>query len=336
MPHFKGDGSMSQLVTIFGGSGFVGRYITRHMAKQGWRVRVATRRPNESLFVKPYGAVGQVEPVLANVRDDDSVRAALAGADAVVNCVGTFDKGGRNGFDKIHEQGAERIARIAAQEGVARMVHLSAIGANPQATSLYAASKGRGENAILAHMPGAVILRPSVIFGTEDKLFNRFATMARRFPVLPLVGAGTLFQPVYVDDVARAAVAGVLGSAQGGIYELGGPDVQRFDEMMKQMLDVIHRRAAIVNLPFFLAKPMAQVMELGQILSLGLVPASITCDQLRQLAEDNTVHEGASGFTDLGITPAAMGAIMPDYLWCFRPSGQYAAIKNSARNLRAR
>lgn len=326
---------MSKLVTIFGGSGFVGRYIARRMAKEGWRVRVATRRPNDALFVRPYGVVGQVEPVQANIRDDASVRAVLKGADAVVNCVGTFDKGGKNNFDAVQVEGAERIARLAAEEGVARMVHISAIGADPEGDSLYATSKGRGEAAVLTHMPGAVILRPSVIFGNEDALFNRFATMTRFSPVLPVVGGETKFQPVYVDDVARAAVKGVLGQAAGGVYEVGGPEVMTFREMMREMLSVIRRRRAIINLPFFVAGPMASIMDLGQTITLGLVPAQITRDQVRQLHHDNIVASDAQGFAALDIEPTAMEAVLPDYLWRFRPSGQYAEIKDSAKNLRA-
>ena len=325
---------MSKLVTIFGGSGFVGRYIARRMAKEGWRVRVATRRPNDALFVRPYGVVGQVEPVQANIRDEASVRAVLKGADAVVNCVGTFDKGGKNNFEAVQVDGAERIARIAAEEGVARMVHISAIGADPDGDSLYAQSKGRGEAAVLQHMQDAVILRPSVIFGTEDELFNRFATMTRFSPVVPVVGGSTKFQPVYVDDVARAAVAGVLGHAAPGVYELGGPEVMTFRQMMSEMLQVIRRRRAVVNIPFFVAGPVASVMDVVRSITLGLVPAQITRDQVRQLHHDNVVADDAQGFAALGVEPTAMEAVLPGYLWRFRPSGQYAEIKDSAKNLR--
>jgi uncharacterized protein YbjT (DUF2867 family) len=216
---------MSKLVTIYGGSGFIGRLIARRMAKLGWRVRVAVRRPNEALFVKPYGVPGQVEPVLCNIRDDGSVRAAMRGADAVVNCVGTFDRGGKNNFAAVQAEGAGRIARIAADEGVAHLVQLSAIGADPEADSLYSRSKGKGEQAVLAAFPAAVILRPSVIFGPSDGFFNRFGGMVAALPVMPLPHAATKFQPVYVDDVALAAVKGATGEAAPGIYELGGSDV---------------------------------------------------------------------------------------------------------------
>ena len=325
---------MSKLVTIYGGSGFVGRYIARRMAKEGWRVRVAVRRPNEALFVRPYGAVGQVEPVLCNIRDDASVRAAARGADAVINCVGTFDAGGKNNFDAVQHEGAARIARIAAAEGVARMVHISAIGADAEGASLYAQSKATGEAAVLAAFPSAVILRPSVIFGSDDKFFNRFAAMARFGPILPVVGAQTRFQPVHVDDVAKAAVVAVTGDA-AGVYELGGPDIESFRSLMQQMLVVINRRRLVINIPFFVARIMAFFLDMGSICTGRLVKNTmLTRDQVRALASDNVVAEGAKGFADLGINPSAMAAVLPDYLWPHRPSGQYYAIKESAKNLR--
>jgi NADH dehydrogenase len=326
---------MSKLVTIYGGSGFVGRYIARRLASQGWRVRVAVRRPNEAMHVRPYGVPGQVEPVFCNIRDDASVRAVMTGADAVVNCVGTFDRKGRNNFDAVQAEGATRIARIAAEQGVARMVHLSAIGADAHSASHYARSKAAGEAGILAHMPQAVILRPSVIFGAEDQFFNRFAAMTRFGPILPVVGGATRFQPVHVDDVAQAAVLGVTGAAAPGIYELGGPEVASFRDLMKMMLRVIRRRRLIVNIPFGIASLMAAVMELVETITFGLVPPQITRDQVRSLRVDNVVSEGARTFADLGIEPAAPEAVLPDYLWRFRPAGQFAAIRESARNLRA-
>ncbi|MBY6113745.1 complex I NDUFA9 subunit family protein [Mameliella alba] len=326
---------MSKLVTIYGGSGFVGRYIARRMAKEGWRVRVACRRPNEAIFVRPYGVVGQVEPIFCNIRDDDSVRAAMHGADAVVNCVGTFDKGGKNNFDAVQHEGAERIARIAAAEGIERLVHVSAIGADAEGASLYARSKGKGEEGILEHMPGAVILRPSVVFGPEDAFFNRFAAMTRLGPILPIIGGATKFQPVYVDDVAQAAEKALLGQAQPGVYELGGPDVMSFRELMAVMLDVIRRRRLVVNIPFFVASIIGSLSDFVQSISLGLVPAQVTADQVRSLRQDNVVSDGAKGLRDLGIAPTSVRAVLPDYLWRFRPSGQYEAIKESAQNLRS-
>lgn len=326
---------MSRLVTIYGGSGFVGRYVARRLAKEGWRIRVAVRRPNEALFLKPYGAVGQVEPVACNIRDDASVRAAMRGADAVVNCVGILNRIGRNSFDAVQAEGAGRIARIAAEEGVAHLVQVSAIGADRNSASDYARSKALGEDAARAAFPGAVILRPSVIFGPEDGFFNRFASMARLPFVLPVVGAETRFQPVYVDDVAQAAVAGVNG-APAGIYELGGPDVRTFRELMHDMLAIVHRRRAVVNIPFWIARIMGWVFDMVQVVSGGLIEnRMLTRDQVRNLRNDNVVAASAKGLADLGVTPTPMGSVLPDYLWRFRPSGQYDAIKASAKNLRA-
>lgn len=326
---------MSKLVTIYGGSGFVGRYIARHMAQQGWRVRVAVRRPNEAIFVRPYGVVGQVEPVLCNIRDDASVAAAMQGADAVVNCVGVLNETGKNSFEAVQAEGAERIARFAAQKGIARMVHISAIGADAESDSDYSKTKALGETGVLEHLPDAVILRPSAIFGPEDQFFNRFAAMTRFGPILPIVAAGTKFQPVYVNDVALAAVKALTDGAVAGVYELGGPEVKSMRELTEQMLEVISRRRVIVNLPFWIARIMAFGFDMVQAVSLGLVRNGIlTRDQLRNLARDNVVAEDAKGLADLGISPVAMDAVLPDYLWRFRPAGQYNTLQKSARNLK--
>jgi NADH dehydrogenase len=326
---------MNKLVTIYGGSGFIGRYIARRMAKQGWRVRVAVRRPNEALFVRPYGVVGQVEPVFCNIRDDASVRAVMQGADAVVNCVGVLNEVGHNGFDAVQAEGAGRVARIAAELGVGRLVQLSAIGADADSASAYARSKAAGEDAARRAFPQAVILRPSVVFGAEDQFFNRFAAMTRLGPLLPVVGAKTMFQPVYVDDVAQAAVKAVLGEAAPGIYELGGPDVHSFRALMQKMLQVVQRRRLIVNIPFFVARIMGGAFDLLQTLTLGLFTNGlITRDQVRNLAQDNVVSPRARGLADLGIAPTPMDAVLPEYLWRYRPSGQFAAIRDSAKNLR--
>lgn len=326
---------MSQLVTIIGGSGFVGRYIAQRMAKAGWRVRVAVRRPNEALFVKPYGSVGQVEPVFCNIRDDASVRAVLTGADAVVNCVGILGRDGRNTFQSVHDEGAGRVARIAAELGVSRLLQISAIGADPAAASAYARTKAAGEAAVKAAFPGAVILRPSIIFGPEDGFFNRFASMATKGPVLPLVGASTRFQAVYVDDVAQAAEVALTGGAAPGVYELGGPDVMTLRETVRMMLKVIQRRRLVIGLPNWVGSLIGAAGDFGQALTLGLVRNTLlTQDQARSLRRDNVVAPGARGLTDLGISPTPAAAVLPEYLWRFRPAGQYAAIKDSAKNLR--
>ncbi len=328
---------MSKLVTIYGGSGFVGRYIARRMAKEGWRVRVAVRRPNEAIFVRPYGVVGQVEPVMCNIRNDASVAEVMTGADAVVNCVGLLAERGKNSFESVQAEGAARVARLAAQAGIGRLVQISAIGADPGSDSDYARTKGVGEAAVLEHFPNAVILRPSIIFGPEDQFFNRFAAMSRMGPVLPVVGAETKFQPVYVDDVARAAVMAVTGEAAAGIYELGGPDVETFRSLMAKMLEVIQRRKLVMNVPFPVARLMAGSFDLLERMTLGLVSnAMITRDQVRNLRRDNIVSDNAKGFRDLGFQPTGLGSVLPEYLWPYRPSGQYAAIKNSAKNMRTR
>jgi NADH dehydrogenase len=331
----QAEGGMSKLVTIFGGSGFVGRYIARRMAKAGWRVRVAVRRPNQALHVKPYGAPGQVEPVFCNIRDDASVSAVLQGADAVVNCVGILGEVGKNSFDAVQAEGAGRIARLAAEHGITSLVQISAIGADANSDSQYQRTKAEGEARILAAMPSAVILRPSVVFGTEDQFFNRFAGMTRFSPFLPVVGASTRFQPVYVDDVAAAAEVALTKGAAPGIYELGGPDVATFRDLMIQMLAEIRRKRVLVNVPFFAAAIMGSALDLAQKLSFGLFTNGVlTRDQVRNLARDNVVGNDARGFADLGLQPTPMSAVLPGYLWTHRAGGQYTSIHESAERLR--
>ncbi|NPD14405.1 complex I NDUFA9 subunit family protein [Xinfangfangia sp. D13-10-4-6] len=326
---------MSKLVTIYGGSGFVGRYIARRFARLGWRVRVAVRRPNEALFVKPYGAPGQVEPILCNIRNLASVKRAAMGADAVINCVGTFRRGGKNNFDAVHVAGAANIAQAAKEAGVAKLIHLSAIGADAASASLYGKSKAAGEAAVLAAFEDAIILRPSVIFGTEDQFFNKFAAMAQFAPLLPIAGGATRFQPVFVDDVAQAAVQAITNPAAPGVYELGGPEAAPLSELLNRMLPVIQRRRIVLNLPVGLMALPAFGFDLVETLTGGLIVNKIvTRDHLKMLAADNVVAEGARGFADLGVTPLAFEAVIADYLWRFRPSGQFAAIKDSAKNLK--
>lgn len=327
---------MTGIVTIFGGSGFVGRYITQRMARAGWRVRVAVRRPNESQFVRPYGVPGQVEPILANIRDDASTAAAIEGADVVINCVGILSETSRQRFDAVQADGAGRIARLAAAAGVARLIHISALGADATSDSNYARTKAEGEAAVMEHFPTASILRPSVVFGPEDQFFNKFAAMTRLTPVLPIVGGNTSFQPVYVDDVAKAAATLALGDAKPGIYELGGPDTETFRQLMQRMLRVIRRYRLILNLPFFIARIDAWVLDMVQAVSLGLVHNSLlTRDQVRQLRHDNVVSGAQMGFDALGITPRSMDVELDSYLYQYRPQGQYTAIQESADKLKA-
>lgn len=327
--------STPKIATVFGGAGFVGRYIARRLAKDGWRVRVAVRRPNECMYVRTYGTVGQVEPILANVRNEASVRAAVAGADAVINCVGILQEAGKQRFDAVHAEGAGNIARMSAEEGVRHLVHISAIGAEADSDSVYYRTKAEGERAVLDAFPSAMILRPSIIFGTEDQFFNRFANMAKLTMVLPLVGAETRFQPVFVDDVAQAAVAGAEG-APGGVYEIGGPEVRTFRQLVTDMLEIIRRRRLIVNIPFWMARIMAWFLDVGFGATAGLFPNKIlTGDQVQQLRSDNVASEGANGLKEIGIEPTPMEAVLEGYLYCHRPSGQYTAIKESAKKLRA-
>ncbi len=325
------------IATIFGGSGFVGRYITQRMARAGWRIRVAVRRPDEAYFVRPYGVVGQVEPIQANIRDEASTLAAISGARVVINCVGILNETGRQQFGAVQTDGAARVARIAADRGVARLVQISAIGADAESDSEYARSKAEGEASVRRGYPDAVILRPSIVFGTEDQFFNRFAAMARLSPILPLVGAETKFQPVYVDDVAAAVVVAASQDIAPGIYELGGPQVETFRELMERMLKVIERRRRIVALPEGLARAQARFFDAVQRISRGAITNTLlTQDQVRQLARDNVVAPNARGFAELGITPVPMDAVLESYLYSYRPHGQFDAITASAKNLRAR
>ena len=315
---------MNNLVTVYGGSGFIGRYIVQKLARSGYRVRVATRRPNEAIFLKTYGMVGQVEPILCNIRNESSIRNAMLGADAVVNCVGILEPVGKNKFVEVQHKGADFVSRIASELGVKKLVHISAIGADIDSKSKYASSKGLGESSIMKNFPGAVILRPSIVFGFEDKFFNRFASMARLSPILPIVGGNTKFQPVYVDDVARAAVLGINNDVKAGIYELGGPEVASFNELMRRMLKIILRRRLIVNLPFWIASLMGTGFDLGKAISLGIIRGPITLDQVLNLKNDNVVSKEEKTFKDLGIEPKALEIILSEYLWKYRPAGEFS------------
>lgn len=326
---------MAKLVTIFGGSGFVGRQVVRLMAKRGWRVRVAVRRPDEALFTRTYGAVGQVVPILCNIRDEMSVRAAMSDADAVVNCVNIVTPEGKSNFSNVFEDGARNIARLSSEMGVAHVVHISGLGVDPDSPSRYVASKARGERAVLEARPDAVILRPSVIFGSGDTFFNRLAGLTRLGPIMPIIGAKTKVQPVHVDDVALAATKAACGEVEPGIYELGGPEIMTLREAAQLVLKVTHRRRLIVNVPFWMAGIGAGLLDGVQIITGGLFKNRILSrDQLALLRQDNVVTPGAKGFAELGIDPTAPEAVLDSYLWPFRPSGQYDAIKESAKKLR--
>ena len=311
----------TRLITIFGGSGFLGRHIVRALANDGWRIRVAVRRPNVANFLKPMGRVGQIQLLKANVNDDASVDAAMKGADATVNLVGVLTQRGSQNFRALHADAAERIAKAAAAHGAVRLLHVSALGANKDSASVYARTKAQGEERVRAAFPNATIFRPSVVFGPEDDFFNRFAGLARMLPALPLIGGGkTRFQPVYAGDVAQAVVRALNDQATAGkVFELGGPEVLTLKEIMQLVLKQTHRKRLLVPVPFGLARVKAAF--------LGLLPKPmLTIDQVRLLESDNVVAAGALGLRELGVTPTAAEAILPSYLWRFRRMGQFETV----------
>lgn len=311
------------LVVVFGGTGFIGRYAVRALARDGWRVRVALRRPHLTPELRVMGDVGQIELAQANVRFRESIAETVQGADAVVNLVGALYEAGPQTFQALHVDAARHIAEAAAAEGARRLVQVSAIGADVFSDAVYARTKAEGEAAARAAFPEATILRPSVVFGEEDEFFNRFAAMATQSPALPLIGGGeTRMQPVYVGDVGDA-VAKALASeeAPGGTYELGGPGVYSFKALMEIMLGEIGYRRALVPVPWPLANLIGQVGGLASM--IGLAPP-LTVDQVKMLRLDNVVTPGAHTLQGLGITPTALEAVLPTYLWKYRVGGQFA------------
>ncbi|GAB4573966.1 MAG: complex I NDUFA9 subunit family protein [Rhodothalassiaceae bacterium] len=306
-------------VTIFGGSGFLGRYVVDRFARAGHPIRVAVRRPHAALFLKPLGDVGQIDILRTDVRNDASVAAAVARSGIVVNLVGILAERGRQRFDAIHAEAAGRIAAAARHAGTERLVHVSAIGADPHSDSAYGLSKAEGERRIRESFPEATILRPSVVFGPEDDFTNRFARLLRLLPVMPLVCGDSLFQPVYVGDVADAVLAAAKRvDAAGRIYELGGPQQIAFRDLLMTIMHEIGVQRPLLPVPLSLVR-------LGAAL-LGLLPnPPITSDQLRLLMKDNVVGEGAATLADLGIAPTPMASVLSDYLMVWRRGGQFAA-----------
>jgi uncharacterized protein YbjT (DUF2867 family) len=313
---------LETLVTVFGGSGFLGRHVVRALANRGYRIRVAVRRPELCGHLRPMGRVGQIHAVQANLRYPDSVAAAVRDADIVVNLVGLLFERGRQRFDDVMAAGAEAVARAASAAG-APLTHISAIGADANSSSGYARAKAEGERLVLAAQSGAVIVRPSIVFGPEDDFFNRFAALARMAPALPLVGGGhTRMQPVFAGDVGAAIARAVDGDLKpGAIYEFGGPDVRTFRQLMEFVLATIGRRRLLVPVPFALMKLQAAVLQC-------LPKPPITPDQVELLRSDNVVaddakHDGRT-LEGIGITPETMDAIVPTYLWRFRKAGQFS------------
>lgn len=303
------------VATVFGGSGFLGRYLVRRLADQGYTVRVAVRDPEGALFLKPLGFIGQIVPLYADLRRDDTIARAVEEATLVVNLVGILAERRKGDFTRIHARGAGAVAAAAAAAGVACLVHVSAIGADPAARSRYAASKGEGENAVGAAYPAATILRPSIVFGPEDKFFNRFGAMAQLLPFMPVIAGRTRMQPVYVADVADAVMA-VIGSAEaaGKIYELGGPAVFTFRELLAYVLKETGRPRPLVPIPMALARLQARFAEL-------LPNKPITRDQLLLLARDNVVAPDAPGLGTLGLIATPIERVVPSYLRMFRIGG---------------
>jgi NADH dehydrogenase len=317
-----------KLVTVFGGSGFLGRHVVRAIAKRGFRVRVAVRRPDLGLFLQPLGVVGQIQLVQANLRYPDSVKRALEKTDAVVNCVGILTETSRQSFGWVQAEGARVIAE-AAPAGIP-LVQVSAIGADSSSESAYARSKGEGEASVKAARPDAIIVRPSILFGQGDSFFNRFASLARALPVLPIAGADTRFQPVWAGDVGEAIALAVDGKVPAGrIYEFGGPEVRTLRELVEYVLRVTERKRVVLPLPEGAARIQARALEIVDAMMLGLLPddLKLTRDQLILLRSDNVVseHAKAEGRTleGIGITPRAMEAIVPGYLTRFRKTGQF-------------
>lgn len=307
--------TVRNVATVFGGAGFIGRYVVQRLAALGYVVRVAGRDPAKARFLQTQGSVGQIVPLAASLGDEAAAARAIAGADLVVNLVGILAERKAGDFRRVHAEGAGRIARLAAELGTVRLVHVSAIGADPASPSLYGKSKAEGEAAVRAAFPGATILRPSIVFGPEDQFFNQFAGLARTLPFMPVVAGGSRFQPVYVCDVADAVVAAATrADAVGRTYELGGPRSMTFREVLRFILDTTGHRRPMVELPDALVKLQ---VTLGKLLP----NPPLTEDQLLMLRRDNVVSPGAAGLAELGITPKAVEAVVPGYLMRFRTGG---------------
>lgn len=304
-----------KVATVFGGSGFLGRYVVQRLAAQGYVVRVAVRDTEAALFLKPMGAVGQVVPLYAPVEQEPAIQRAVEDAEIVVNLVGILAEQRRLQFYHVHKDGAERIARLSAAAGVRHLVHVSALAADINADSHYARSKGQGELAVRENFPNAVILRPSVLFGAEDRFFNRFANLAMLSMVIPIVGGSTKLQPIYVGDVAAAVLAAAAGQAAGQIVELGGPDVKTFRELIEYTLKVVQRHRLIWDMPLAIARLNAAILQ-------HLPGKLLTPDQVKLLQRDNIVAGDALDLASLGITPTPLDMVVPDYLARFRSGGQ--------------
>jgi len=314
-----------ELVTIFGGAGFVGTQVVQALARKGYRIRVAVRRPDLAGHVRPLGGVGQIQPVQANIRNLESVQRAVEDADIVINLVGILFETSRQKFDTVQTIGAKNVAEAAASAGASVLVHMSALGADLESESAYARSKALGETAVLKAFPKAIVMRPSIVFGQDDGFFNKFGTLARLSPILPVIGGNSRFQPVYVGDVAEAIAAAAQGAGKGGaIYELGGPDIETVRDLMERTLRESVRSNLLVPIPVRFAKLKAWFLQI-------LPSPLLTVDQVELLQSDNMVSDKAKKqnrtLAAFGITPASMDVILPTYMWRFRKHGQFSKAK---------
>jgi uncharacterized protein YbjT (DUF2867 family) len=323
-------GSSSPLVSVFGASGFLGRHVVRALAQRGYRIKAAMRRPDLAGYLQPLGDVGQIHAVQANLRHPASLKAALQGADAVINLVGILRPQGRQSFEAVQDKGVEALAEAAHQAGIKKFIQLSAIGADADSPSAYARSKAMGERAVQQAFAEAVIIRPSIVFGPEDQFFNRFAALGKMLPIVPIAGADTLFQPVYVGDVAETVARAVDGDIPlGRTYELGGPDIRSFRDLVAYALEQSGRKKPILALPKGLASLQAGMIEVLNAVTFGLMPDDLilTRDQVTLLERDNIVSDLAQAenrtLAGIGITPTSIEAIVPSYLVRFRPHGQF-------------
>ena len=318
-------------VTIFGGTGFLGRYIVNRLSKLGYIITIVTRAPNEAIFLKTSGNVGQVKFTEGSFSNLSNLKSLFNTSDIIINCVGILNEEGDQTFKKLHTDIPEKLAILAKKNGVKKFIHISSIGANAKSDSKYSKSKGIAEVKILKAFPEAIILRPSIVFGSEDQFFNLFSQISCISPILPIVGGKTKFQPVYVDDIAKM-VAGVLQMKAPNlkknytIYELGGPEIISFHSLMVKMLSIIYRKKLIINLPFWLAKAMCPIILILYKLSFKKIPLLITEDSIKQLKNDNIVSKEYLSFQDLEIKPKSLDLILPSYLKRYRPRGNFSDL----------
>ena len=308
------------LVTVFGGSGFLGRYVVRQLASQGFFVRVIVRNPNEALFLRVYGKVGQIQLIGGDIKEEKKIHEYVKGSSCVINCVATFFETRSQSFNVLHVNAAENLAKVAKKEGVNQFIHISSLGASSESSSQLLRSKGAGEEAVLECFPNSNIIRPSLIFGTEDTFFNRFAKLSSISPLIPVVGPDTKFQPVYVDDVARVISLLVETDQKKRYLDLGGDEIYTFKELIGMLLAEIKRKRLILKIPFSLAKIMAATNDFFRLILGDLVPAFLTLAQVKSLEKDNLVSRKSDKFSDFGIVPKKLKLVLPTIVGRFNKS----------------